>query len=97
MMAGTPLAFRSGEQVRVNFGVLTGRGVTNSEVDDLANALHAILSSFSIVAEERHEFGDRLETSVHQVVIEGEGLDDAVVAIANRWAEACYASRHVDV
>jgi hypothetical protein len=91
------VALRDDEEVRVNFGVLTGRQVTNPEIDDLANELHAILPSFSIVAEERHEFGDRLETSVHQVVIAGEGVDDDVVAIASRWAQACYASRHVDV
>jgi hypothetical protein len=91
------LAFRDGAQVRVNFGVLTGRQVTNAEIDDLANALHPILPSFSIVAEERHEFGDRLETSVHQVVIGADEIDDRVIEIADRWAEACYASRHVDV
>ena len=90
------VAFLAGSQVRVNFGVLMGRTVTNAEIDDLARELHPILPQFSILAEERHEFGDRLETSVHQVVIEADGVDDRVVAIASRWAEACYASRHVE-
>jgi hypothetical protein len=90
------IAFRSGSQVRVNFGVLNGRAVTNAEIDDLARELHPHLPQFSILAEDRHEFGERLETSVHQVVIEAEEVDDAIVDIAYRWAQACYASRYVE-
>jgi len=88
-------------EVRVNFGMLTGRTVTQAEIDDLARALRTLAPTFEIVSEERHEFGDAVEASVHQVVIEiGAADDEAAVAIvdtAEQWAKACYASRHVDV
>ncbi len=80
----------------MNFGTLMGRTVTNAEIDDLAHELHPLLPTFSILAEERHDFGEHLETAVHQVVIEGDGIDERIVEIADRWAQACYASRHVD-
>ncbi|MGH2972172.1 MAG: hypothetical protein ACRDNM_10510 [Gaiellaceae bacterium] len=86
-------------EVRVNFGVLTGRQVSQAEIDDLARLLHTLAPSFQIVAEERHEFGDSLETSLHQVVIEMENAEIAtdVVATAEFWARACYAARHIDI
>jgi len=86
--------------VRVNFGVLTGRHVTPAEIDDLAHELRTVAPSFEIVAEERHEFGDDMEVSVHQVVVEIADADDVamdVVAIAERWARACFEARHLDV
>ena len=55
-----------------------------------------------MLAEARHEFGDDVETALHQVVIEvdrqnANGLTDEtcerIVAIANRWATACIAAR----
>lgn len=86
-------------EVRVNFGVLTGRDVTPAEIDDLARDLRKLAPTFEIVAEDRHEFGGGLEASVHQVVIELQ--DDAnavdVVALAEQWARACYDARHIDV
>ena len=85
--------------VRVNFGVLTGREVTPAEIDDLARALLAVAQGFQIVAEQRHEFGGGLEASVHQVVIEigSDGDADDVIAIAERWARACYDARHIEI
>jgi hypothetical protein len=86
-------------EVRVNFGVLTGRQVTPAEIDDLARELSKLAPTFEIVAEERHEFGGGLEASVHQVVLELPADDDAmdVVGLAERWARACYDARHVDL
>ncbi len=93
-------------EVRVNFGLFAGRHATPAEIDDLARALHEQLDSFSIVAEQRHEFGGTVEVSIHQVVIEVErdlDADDAgtmcdrVVEIADRWASDCIAARHIDV
>jgi hypothetical protein len=88
-------------EVRVNFGVLTGRQVTPAEIDDLARELRRLVPSFEIVAEERHEFGDDREVSVHQVVIEiAEGGDDVamdVVGAAEQWARACYDARHIEI
>jgi hypothetical protein len=93
-------------EVRVNFGIFAGRHATPAEIDDLARALREEVDEFTIVAEERHEFAGNVEASLHQVVIEipsaeaaadVDGLSDRIVASADRWAQACVASRHVDV
>lgn len=89
-------------EVRVNFGVYTGRNATGAEIDDLARSLRSHVPTFTVIAEERHQFGDDMETSLHQVVIEVDrqsaaGLSDEVceriVQLADRWASACIASR----
>jgi hypothetical protein len=89
-------------EVRVNFGVYAGRNATAAEIDDLAHLLRAELAAFTVIAEARHEFGNDVETSLHQVVIEVDhehgdlvsaGTSERVVATANRWASACIASR----
>ncbi|HLY94578.1 MAG TPA: hypothetical protein VKP14_07005 [Gaiellaceae bacterium] len=102
-----PVAFRMRDQersaleVRINFGLFAARGATPAEIDDLARALKDVLPSFEIVAEERHEFGGAVEASVHQVVIHADEPDDdtavRIVQAAERWAEACFASRHSDI
>jgi hypothetical protein len=48
-------------EVRVNFGVFAGRHATPAEIDDLAELLRPLVLSFSIVSEERHEFGRSVE------------------------------------
>jgi hypothetical protein len=102
-----PVAFRvreherAGLEVRVNFGLLTGREVTPAEIDDLAHELRGIVDSFEIVAEQRHEFADAVEAAVHQVVIETAAAPDEVameiVGAAERWASACFDARHSDL
>jgi hypothetical protein len=93
-------------EVRVNFGVFSGRQATPAEIDDLASELHATVDSFTVVAEERHEFAGDVEAAIHQVVIEvereyagdrGDELCDAIVEIADGWATDCFAARHADV
>jgi hypothetical protein len=86
-------------EVRVNFGLLTGREVTPPEIDDLARALLAVAHGFEIVSEQRHGFGDGQEVAIHQVVLEIASAEnaDAVVAIAERWARACYDARHIEL
>ena len=92
-------------EVRVNFGMFTGRHATPAEIDDLARSLHDDIDSFTIVAEERHEFAGAVEASLHQVVIEiGRDYDgdpdklcQRIVATAHSWAEACIASRHTEI
>src|SRR3954454_18224386 len=88
---------------RVNFGVFGGRHATPAEIDELALALRDFVPSFAIVSENRHEFGDAVEASVHQVVVEvpqdrvgGEAdvLAEQIVFAANGWALECIASRH---
>ncbi len=89
--------------VRVNFGVFAGRHATPAEIDDLAHVLRALVASFTIVAEERHEFGGAVEAALHQVVVEvarehaGDDADvlaERIIAAAGDWADACIASRH---
>jgi len=88
----------SSAEVRVNFGVFAGRNATQAEIDDLARIVQQEVKAFSIVAEERHEFGDAREASVRQVVIEaGDAADDAtcerLVELAERWAAECIQAR----
>ena len=88
-------------EVRVNFGLFAGRNATQAEIDDLARTLHGELASFTIIAEERHEFGGDSEASLRQVVIAVEraavadvdATCDLIVAEAEKWARACIASR----
>jgi hypothetical protein len=101
-MTEPSLAFRVREQahpaivVRVNFGVFAGRNATQAEIDDLARSLNDLVESFTIVAEERHEFGGDVEAMARQIVIEIDADDavaDDVIARAEQWAGACIASR----
>lgn len=93
------MVFSSGDrEIRVNFGVITGREVTAAEVDELARELSARVDTFSIVAEHRYEFAGDVEATVHQVKIEVENQIDVelrgrLVEIAERWADACAAER----
>jgi hypothetical protein len=91
-----------GIEVRVNFGVFARRHATPAEIDELALSLRDLASSFAIVSEERHEFGDAVEASVHQVVVElpqevvgeePELLAEKIVLAANGWALECIAAR----
>jgi hypothetical protein len=93
------MVFSSGDrEIRVNFGVITGREVTAAEVDELARELSTRVDAFSIVAEQRYEFAGDVEAAVHQVKIEVENPIDVefrgrLVEIAERWANACAAER----
>jgi hypothetical protein len=92
-----------GIEIRVNFGLFAGRHVTPAEIDELAAILREFVPEFSIVAEERHEFADDVEASLHQVVIgvphehvggEPDFLAGQMVGATNTWARDCIASRH---
>jgi hypothetical protein len=89
-------------QVRVNFGVFAGRNATQAEIDDLAGGLNEEVGAFAILAEERHEFANGVESSVRQILIEvspedaGSDVDDLcrrVMARTERWAAACIRER----
>ncbi|HEU5243342.1 MAG TPA: hypothetical protein VFU33_02985 [Gaiellaceae bacterium] len=91
-----------GIEIRVNFGVFAGRHATPAEIDALALVLRDLLPTFAIVSEDRHEFGDSVEASVHQVVVEvAQGLGgeepeltaEQIVLAANGWALECIAVR----
>jgi hypothetical protein len=89
-------------EVRVNFGVFAGRHATPAEIDELAGVLREFVAAFAIVAEERHEFGNSVEASLHQVVVEvprehagnePDVLAERIVLAANGWALECIADR----
>src|SRR5439155_13846462 len=94
--------------VRVNFGVLSGREATPAEIDELAHALLPDLPDLTIVSERRYEFGVHSEAELHQVRIAvppasllstGHEADDAcrlVLSRAESWARACAERRHAD-
>ena len=86
-------------EVRVNFGLLTGREATPAELDDLANRLIRLLGTVSVVAEHRQETDGHAETELHQVRIDlgPEAPADEVAAIAEHWADDCFASRHAEI
>ena len=88
-------------EVRVNFGMFAGREATPAEIDELARQLIPEVGDVTIVREERHEISDESEGSVQQVRIEltdeQAGVADTIVAIAERWANACIADRHTEV
>jgi hypothetical protein len=115
MKAEVPIALATrdveppGLEVRVNFGMFSGRHATPAEIDDLAERLLRKVGEVSIVSEERHEIGVESEASLHQVRIEVKELHVPVdpreadilagrlVEAAEAWARDCFADRHVDV
>jgi hypothetical protein len=96
-------------EVRVNFGMFSGREATAAEIDELAAQVLEKVSSVSIVAEERHEIDSHSEAAIHQVRIEigadslpeerrsREELAGRLIETAERWAHACIAERHIEV
>jgi hypothetical protein len=107
-LTGPELAFRvreheePGIEIRVNFGMFAGRNATQAEIDDLARSLNDVVGSFTIVAEEVHEFGGSVEASLRQIAIriapdelgdDPDTLCDRVVARAETWAADCIRAR----
>lgn len=94
-----PIAFVADDgDIRVNFGVFAGREATQAEIDELARSLLDELDSVTIVAERRTIVDREMEASVHQVRIELGDSDPArPLLIAEQWAKACIAERHVEV
>ena len=91
-------------EVRVNFGVFAGRDATPAELDRLAVFLLDEIGEVSIISEERHEIDERVEASVHQVVVQvaDGGRDPDAVAQkilerADHWVRICVAERHAKI
>ena len=97
-----------GLEIRVNFGVFSGRAATPAEIDRLGEWLLDEVGEVSIIAEERHEIDGQVEASVHQVRIEVardrvpddeddlRELERRLVERADHWARTCIADRHAD-
>jgi hypothetical protein len=98
-----------GLELAVNFGVFAGREATAAELDELGNALRAEVVQVAVVSEHRHELEGETEISVHQVKVQlpaGELPEDEFALgelagrlsnVAERWARACFADRHVEI
>ena len=98
-----------GLELAINFGVFAGREATAAELDDLGNSLRAEVGQVAVVSEHRHELEGGTEISVHQVKVQlpadaipddeyelGE-LAGRLSNLAESWARACFADRHVDI
>jgi hypothetical protein len=93
-------------EVRVNFGIFAGRQATPAEIEELGAYMLDEVGPVTIIAEERHEFDGRLETSVHLVRIElaaaqvpetdfeRRRLEQKLVERAEHWARTCIDRRH---
>jgi hypothetical protein len=98
-----------GLEIRVNFGVFAGRDATPAELDELAHLLVPEVADVSVVAEQRHEVGEEVEASLHQVRVEvaddhlpadadeREDLCQRLLESVEEWARTCIADRHAEV
>jgi hypothetical protein len=101
-------AQRPALDVRVNFGIFTGRAPTPAEIDRLAEWLLDIVEAVTIVSEERHEIGGGAEAAVHQVRVElasaavvpypaeeRRELEDRLLARCDYWVRECIESHRI--
>jgi hypothetical protein len=98
-----------GLEIRINFGLLSGREATAAEIEELATELLPVVGEVSIISEERHEIGEESEASLHQVRVEieddrlppdeqeRERLTGRLLDRAERWARACFDERHAEI
>jgi hypothetical protein len=98
-----------GLELSVNFGLFASREATAAELDDLGTALRNEVAQVAVVSELRHELEGETEISVHQVKIQlpsdelphddfelGE-LAGRLMSVAEAWARASIAERHVEI
>jgi len=98
-----------GLEVRVHFGIFTGRPATPAEIEELAQSLLEKVGEVSIVAEDRHLVGGNTEASLHQVRIEvhpeylpadehdADVLAGRIVETAELWTNSCAAERQAEI
>lgn len=83
----------------VNFGVFSGREATEAEVYRLAQVLLEEVDSAEIVCEQRYEFDEDVEATVHQVWIqlprEAEPRLGHFRSVIEGWAADCISERRV--
>jgi hypothetical protein len=113
-MSEPPVAFATrpdpaGLEIRINFGVFTGRDATPAELDELAKVLLPECGEVSVVAEVRRQVSEETEVALHQVRVEvaaaqlpasdaeREALTNRLVAVCERWASDCAAARHAEI
>jgi hypothetical protein len=75
----------------VNFGVFSGRDATEAEIYRLAQILLEELDSVEIVSEQRYEFDDDVEATVHVVrvslPVSAGGREADLAEVVEAWAQ----------
>ena len=88
---------RTGSRLVVNFGVFAGREATEAEIYRLAQVLLDELDSVEIVSEQRFEFADGVEATVHQVCVDlpraAEGRELELASLVEVWAKDAIGER----
>ena len=96
-------------ELKVNFGLFSGREATPAEIEQLGRDLLAKFAYISIVSERRFEIGADAEGTVHQVRVEvgseflprDEGqlaeLRGRLLEVTERWVQSCVADRHAEI
>jgi predicted dinucleotide-binding enzyme len=99
----------SGLEIRVNFGVFSGRDATAAELEELGRLLQPEAGEVSIVGEQRHEVAEDAEVVVHQVRVsvapevvpadrdERKELCDRLITLAEIWARQCINERRAEI
>ena len=88
----------AGNEIVVNFGLLSGREATIAEVDRLARRLCELTPEIRVHAVRTHDVSAGSESVVHQVVAEApDELDpEGLRAIWEHWAKDCAADRTLE-
>ncbi len=96
-------------ELKVNFGLFSGREATPAEIEQLGRDLLAKFAYISIVSERRFEIGADAEGTVHQVRVEVGSeflprdedelaeLRGRLLEVTERWVQGCVADRHAEI
>jgi hypothetical protein len=105
-MDGNPLAFVAEPEsppdleIRVNFGMFSGREATIAELDELAHDLLEVLPRVTIESVRRHEVDREVEAALHQVKVEASGRElpsERLLTLVDAWARRCIEERHAEI
>ena len=99
----------SGLEIRINFGVFSGRDATTAELEELGKLLVPEAGEVSIVGEQRHEMTEQAEVVLHQVRVavspnrvpvnasERRAFCERLVTLAEIWARQCINERNAEL
>jgi hypothetical protein len=99
----------SGLEIRINFGVFSGRDATTAELEELGKLLVPEAGEVSIVGEQRHEITEEAEVVLHQVRVtvspnrvpvnasERRAFCERLVTLAVIWARQCINERNAEL
>src|SRR3954452_13838091 len=99
----------AGLEIRINFGVFSGRDATTAELEELGKLLVPEAGEVSIIGEERHDLSEGAEVVLHQVRValppdavpndraERKRFCERLVTLAEIWARQCINERHGEI